>query len=362
MIGTLSLGGIDGAVVRFVGDVHMGDGGRSDLFRGKDDLFVATLAAAGAECDLVVFMGDAVDLPQAFLVRRVAAAHPEAFRALEDLTRRTEVVFLRGNHDWNVHYDALFPAGRTCERLELGDVLACHGHQLDNANRDPGGAGYFAKLAAHAMAERVFNFEFRVPLQRFDTPQNRVAHWLGYQLARVLRRRGTPGAEEFIHHYSRTVWGDVEAVFEPAMEAVRTGPHRALVIGHTHTPGLAEIDGDRRYVNAGAWAHRGAHLATWDGTRFRVEDAVSGREIRDEHFSWMLAGEDPGDFFEWWRRHYRGRLRFEFPEFPEEPGEPGEALLATPGGSLHLGCPQRDGGAKPARRRSAALWKRATSP
>lgn len=314
MTDTLRLGGIDGSVVRFFGDLHMGDGGRNDLFRDSERPFLDTVAEAAADCDLVVFMGDAVDLPQAFRVRRAAAAHREAFRAIEAATKRTDVVFLRGNHDWNVDYDELFPDGRMCERLELGDVLACHGHQLDQENKDPSGVGYFVKVVAHSMAERVFNFEFRVPLQRFDSMPNRVAHWGGYQLARVLRRRGTPAAEAFIHHYSRTVWGDVEAVFEPAMDLVRTGPHRTLVAGHTHTPGLIEVDGGRRYVNAGAWAHGGAHVADWDGAAFLVRDAATGEEIRDEHYGWMIAGHDPGDFFEWWRRHYRGRLRFEFPD------------------------------------------------
>ena len=318
MSGTLTLGGIGGSRARFYGDVHLGDGTRHDLFRGHDGLFGDSLAEAASTCDLVVFMGDLVDLPQALRLRRVTAAHPGALRGIDNLTRATEVVFLRGNHDWNVDYAALFPGGRTCERLELGDVVACHGHQLDPTNADPSGTAYFAKVATHAMVERVFNFDFRVPLQRFDTPQNRVAHWLGYQYARVLRRRGTAAAEAFISHYSRTVWGDVEAVFEPAMESLRAGPHRVLVAGHTHTPGLVDVDGGdtrgRQYVNAGVWAHGGAHVADWDGATFAVRDAVSGGEIGDEHYRWMIAGVDPGDFFEWWRRFYRGRLRFEFPD------------------------------------------------
>lgn len=309
---TLELGSLDGAQAWFFGDTHMGDGGRNDLFRGRDALFVEVVEEAAAGCELVVLMGDTIDLPQAFSLGRVARAHPGALRALDAACRRSEVVVVRGNHDARVDYGTLLPKARVCDRLSLGDVIVQHGHQLDGQNTEPAALGYFAKVAAHSLTERVFGFEFRVPLQDFDTVQNRAAHWLGYQFARFLRARGTEAGEEFIHHYSRSVWGDVEALFEPATELARTGEHRSVVCAHTHVPGAVDLGGGREYVNAGAWTYGGAHVAKWDGEAWSVECAASGATFTDENFAWMLDGDDPGDFFDWWQRHYRGWLRFDF--------------------------------------------------
>ena len=63
------------------------------------------------ECDAVVFMGDAMDLPQAFSMRRILRAHPLVARAIERLCQRSKVYFILGNHDWTTDYEGMFPAG-----------------------------------------------------------------------------------------------------------------------------------------------------------------------------------------------------------------------------------------------------------
>lgn len=310
------------AVIRFVGDVHLGDGSRSDLFGTKDTLLVDYLRESAVRADAVVFMGDAIDLPQALSARRVRAAHPDVFREIERLSRQIRVIFVRGNHDWAVDYPSLFPATTTVERLEVGRALIWHGHALDPAN-DPARRFYLTRVAMHSLLERMFRYEFRVPLQDHNTLQNRTSHWFGYQYARALRRfeRG----EGFIERFSRAVWGDPGGHFEPTMDLLRSGPHEAIVSGHTHLPGVVRVDG-RTYINAGSWAFEAAQVAEWNGSDFAVQDVGTGLTIGDEHYQWMLAGEDPGDFFAWWERHYRGRLRFKFPD-PETVSLPEHELL-----------------------------------
>jgi UDP-2,3-diacylglucosamine pyrophosphatase LpxH len=307
-------------VIRFVGDLHLGDGARNDLFGHKDTLLAGFARDCEKTCDAVVFVGDTIDLPQAWTPRRVLRAHPGIARAIESLSRKVQVVFIRGNHDWTVDYGQLFPRARVCEALTVGAAHVMHGHQLDRYCR-PGRRHHLSKTALHHLVERCFRFSFRVPLRDHDTRQNRLAHWLGGQygghlrrMAAVHRRLGRPDRAErcdaFIHYWSRAVWGDPHALFEPAREMIRDGDLSTLVCGHTHLPGAVAVDGGS-YVNAGSWTFGAAQFAEWDSERFRVVDHLSGETIGDERYRWMVSGEDPGDFFAWWRLHHQGGLRFD---------------------------------------------------
>ncbi|MCL4292514.1 MAG: metallophosphoesterase family protein [Acidimicrobiia bacterium] len=311
----------------FVGDLHLGDGGRNEVFRTPDARLVELLEDGARRYDAIVFMGDAVDLAQGWSTRRVLAAHPAVAAAIASAAARTQVVFVRGNHDWNVDYEAAFPAARACVTLELGDVLVQHGHQYD-ALCEPHTRSYQRQMVLHHLAERALGFEFRTPLHEHYSWQNRAAHWLGHRYGRHraasaerLRRRGLDERAEararFVAYWSRSVWGDPHDAFRPIRAALHAGPHRAIVCGHTHLAGLVDVDG-RHYVNAGSWTFGAAEAAVWDGTGFRVHDAVTGRAIGDESYRWLVEGVDPGDFFDWWAQHYRGRLRFGAPISPAE--------------------------------------------
>lgn len=310
----------------FVGDVHLGDGGRNEIFRAGDDLLAGLVRERAARRETIVFMGDTVDLAQGWSTRRVLSAHPAVADAIRSASARTCVVFVRGNHDWTVDYEAAFPGARVCETLELGDVLVQHGHQYDTMCA-PHTRSYRHQTVVHHLAERAFGFEFRTPLHEHDTWQNRAAHWLGHRYARYrvaraqrLRKRGLYARadeyEHFVTYWSRSVWGDPHDAFEPVTEALGAGPHRAIVCGHTHLPGVVEVGG-RHYVNAGSWAFGAAEVASLEAGRFAAHDAATGAAIGDERYRWLLDGCDPGDFFDWWAQHYRGRLRFGPPVAPE---------------------------------------------
>ena len=279
-------------VARFFGDLHLGDGGRNDAFGRKDRLLVDQLADCARTCDAVVFMGDALDVPQGFTVRRILRAHPSVARALTELAAQVPVFFVRGNHDWTVDYDSLFPGARACEALRIGDTLVWHGHHLDRYCH-PGATSHAVQMFLHHLFERTLGFQFRVPLHDFDTWQNRIGHWLGAAFARHLRRMtalytqlGVPAraesGEAFIRYWSRAVWGDPHALFAPTATLLREGPYRAVVAGHTHLPGVIDLDGPApsetpgaTYVNAGSWTFDAAQTATWDGRRFTVHDYLA---------------------------------------------------------------------------------------
>ncbi|GIU84897.1 MAG: UDP-2,3-diacylglucosamine hydrolase [Acidimicrobiales bacterium] len=303
-----------GATVTFFGDVHLGDGGRNDLFRGKDAMLVDALDRCAREDSLVVFMGDFFDLPQAFRTRRIERAHPAVVHRIRRLCEETAVVILRGNHDWLVDYPSVFPGASVTEELQIDGLLVCHGHRFDpKANVESW--RYFAAMALHTLFERAARFDFRVPVQQFDSFPNRLMHWLAHRYARLLRRTGL--LEDSLRYWSREVWGDPGSMWEPLTGHLRESRVPAIVCGHSHLPGVVDVDG-HLYVNAGSWAFESAQVARWDGREFVVLDLASGRTYGDEHYRWLLERVDPGDLFDWWRVHYLGRLRFAPQRDPRE--------------------------------------------
>ncbi len=309
--------------MRFVGDAHLGDRGRSDLFGSKDHALIAFLADCERAADAVVFMGDMLDVPQALGAARIVRARPEVAAAVERLSRKVSVVVVRGNHDAGLAYERFFPRVRTCDVLSVGDVRAIHGHELDPYCH-PGRPHHQAEIAAHMLVERALGFHFRTPLDEHDTWQNRVAHRLGAAYGFHLRRRASlcralglteraEHAEAFLRYWSRVVWGDPHALFEPATAVARGPDCEALVCGHAHLAGVVPLGEGRHYVNAGSWTFEAREFAEWDGHRFEARDAGTGRRFEAESYAWMLRGEERGDFFAWWAARYRGRLRFALP-------------------------------------------------
>lgn len=296
----------ESATVRFVGDVHLGDGSRNDLFRQKDRLLTKKLQEWAEDSDAIVFMGDFFDLPQAMSAQRIVRAHREVVETVRRISRQVRVVLVQGNHDWRVDYSGIFPTAKSCERLRLGDFLVWHGHALDSESKVESNR-YFIAMAAHAMFERAFRFDFRVPLHDFDTWQNRLMHWAGYQFGKALARIGR--GENFIQYWSREVWGDSRAMFKPVSDFLASHSYEGMICGHTHLPGILQL-GDRVYVNAGSWTFDSANFATWNGKAFEVADLLADRTIHGENYDWMVNGADPGDFFDWWDIHYLGQLKF----------------------------------------------------
>lgn len=307
------------SVTRIIGDLHLGDGGVNDGFLGMDRLLLDYLRRCESGCDALVLLGDIVDPQQALSLRRIQRAHGGCLRALRRLARRTRLVVVLGNHDWDVDYARLLPGVEVCRRLALGDATMMHGHQLDRYC-NPGRRFHRLKVTLHNLAERCFGFQFRVPLRDHDTWQNRIAHWLGAQYGFHLRRMAAvhrslgqraraEECEAFIHYWSRSLWGDPHALFEPVTGLLDAHDCASLVCGHTHLPGVVPLQGGC-YVNTGSWTFGQAHAATWDGGRFVVEDVATGASLGDRHYRWMREGREPGDFFTWWAENYRGWLRF----------------------------------------------------
>jgi predicted phosphodiesterase len=182
-----------------VSDLHIGAGhGRSRL---DDDAVVETLAAAVAQSDRLVLLGDVVELRQQPMRDALAAASRVLPRVVAGLGEGREVVLVAGNHDhelfggWAARRlssaqpgpltletpvdwltdeplaalaGMLASSGASVRAAYPGvwlrdDVYAMHGHYLDRHTTAPG----FERLGAGAMSKLL-----RLPADQLRTPDD----------------------------------------------------------------------------------------------------------------------------------------------------------------------------------------------
>lgn len=298
-----------GTSVLLLSDLHFGDGSAMDLFMGQDEALIEFLERWRQEVDVLVFLGDIVDLPQAWSARRVRTAHPELWQYLSRLAQRERVLFVRGNHDWDVDYEALFPGSTRCDAVRIGArILAWHGHQADlMLNPD---AGAKLKTYTHALVERALRRRLLPPLERYDSTANRIAlagtiEWSRIRAAKAqlyrslgMNERAAP-IEAHLHYLARSFIGDLGGIFGAVDRELLGQTFDTVVCGHSHVPGVVATPRGV-YVNTGTWASGLRTYGHFTGERFRVLEVDGDVELRDEHYAHLPAETEPEDLFRWW--------------------------------------------------------------
>ncbi|MDP2317554.1 MAG: metallophosphoesterase [Pseudomonadota bacterium] len=304
-----------------VSDLHLGNGGRSDSFMGKDRALFALLDQVRAAGATLVINGDAIDFLQAGDFTAVLHAHGKLLRAFADLAATHGVWYVVGNHDQDLHVYRDLLRFEVCDELWIGeDTLVEHGHGFDpwigaNLNESDGATRF------HHWVEHAFGTWIRLPLADFYTRGNRVCFWLFHKYTRwlalrntCLRKLGMEGpikkAEFFVDYWVRNEAGDPMLMFRPALAAARARGATTVVCGHSHMPANVLSEGTR-FVNCGSWTFGWAQYAVLDGGTATVRDWLSGREYGDELYRPLLDGElDRLTFDRWWRNQYLGWFRF----------------------------------------------------
>jgi|JI7StandDraft_1071085.scaffolds.fasta_scaffold91387_2 UDP-2,3-diacylglucosamine pyrophosphatase LpxH len=306
----------------FVSDLHLGDGTPSDCFFGKDRHLIALIERVEAEGATLVVNGDAIDFHQAWSFERVLRAHKALLGALSRLGREGRLLYIIGNHDYDITLFSDVMSFRVCDELHVGtEILVRHGYEYDPFISELLESGQWETKIHHAI-ERYLNTWIRIPLAEFYTVPNRLLVWLLHKLALgALLVKRTGGrlvgfedlADEILAHLDFAAWsnqGDAMGIFRPAFTEARTGPWRFVLCGHSHLPGIVR-DGERGYANTGSWTFASSQYIVWDGHDLRCYDWLTGREYGDELYRPMLDGTlyERG-FLQWWRENYMGWLRF----------------------------------------------------
>ncbi len=301
----------------FVSDMHLGDGTPSDAFFGKDGPFVALAERVLREGAHLCIVGDAIDFHQGWTLARILSAHPALFRSLSDLAAVDRLIYVIGNHDYEIGvYEALLRFA-VCDELRVGDdILVVHGWQFDPVLRSKVGVTHGWNTTIHHLVERWLGTWIRIPLGEFYTRTNRFSFWMGHKIWWTRRAfahvfgRDTDQIDADINYWTWGNAGDSMGMFRPVRDSLREGPWSAIVCGHSHVPGLVPIDG-RTYVNTGTWTFASTHYAVWDGSAFIVADWRTGRRYGAEMYERMLDGSlYERDFPRWWAENYMGLWRF----------------------------------------------------
>lgn len=306
----------------FVSDLHVGDATPHDVFFGKDRHLMALVDRVEREGALLVIVGDAIDFHQAWSFTRVLRAHQELFSALSRLARDGRLIYVVGNHDYELNLFSEILHFRVCDELHVGDrMLVIHGWQFDPYLKDALEFGHGWSTSIHHLVERYLQTWLRIPLGEFYTRENRFLFWLAHKVAIVANAwaasmawLGLPRSAESLNRYltywARSNMGDPMAIFRPAMDKLREGPWDVLVCGHSHLPGVVEKDG-RTYANTGSWTFGSSQYLVWDQGRFTCRDWITGGQYRQELYEQLLDGVVyEKDFWQWWRENYMGLFRF----------------------------------------------------
>ena len=307
--------------VYFISDLHLGDGGASDIFMGKDRTLLDLLAQVREEGARLVICGDAIDFHQAWNLTRVLRAHGKLLRAISDLADSNGVIYIYGNHDHDI---ALFHdvfRWEVASELWIGpDIVIQHGHEFDPFIGPNLQSSHLA-TRVHHLVERVFGTWIRLPLADFYTPGNRFTFWCFHKLwlaakvrNRAFRAVGFRAAaeksERFARYWVRSEAGDPMSMLAPTLASARARNATTVVCGHAHMPCNFETDGVR-YVNTGSWTYGWSQYARVDGASWFVGDWLSKREYGGELYRAAMEGElDHIDFDRWWRNQYLGWFRF----------------------------------------------------
>jgi UDP-2,3-diacylglucosamine pyrophosphatase LpxH len=321
------------ARVCLLSDLHLGDGGRSDPFAGKDARLRRFFDEVASRADAVILVGDGFDLAQAWTMARIEAAHRRLLDDLRALARSVDTYYVRGNHEGDGRVVArTFPELVCCERVWIGEhVLVEHGNAFDPHNR-PGDRRAFWGSRAHAMLEKAIGSPVRVPMRKHHHWSTRLGHWLFYRYgqyrlgrAHLLRLLQRPAAAQrelaFLDYWGRGEWGD-NAGLLGAAERFLVGPDvSTLVCGHSHQPGQVAVEGGT-YLNTGSWTFAESTYAWYEDGRFEVRHYPDERVVRDEEYRAFLADRDR-TFFDWWDAFYLGRFRYDVAAMEAELARPG---------------------------------------
>ena len=306
----------------FVSDLHIGDATPCDAFFGKDRHLAALIDRVDREGSLLVIVGDAIDFNQAWSMSRVLAAHQDLFAAMSRLAKEGRLIYVIGNHDYEINLFQKILSFRVCDELHVGDrVLVLHGWQFDPYMQDTVGSGHEWSTTVHHLAERYLNTWLRIPLGEFYTLGNRLMFWGIHKAALVanlwaggMKRIGLPRSAErlnaYLSYWAQGNMGDSMGMFRPATQALREGPWPNILCGHSHLPGIVHR-GSRTYVNTGSWTFASSHYVIWDRGSWQCADWITGRDIGSEFYEPLIDGHlYDKDFWQWWRENYMGFLRF----------------------------------------------------
>ncbi len=292
-----------------VSDLHLGPRAPFGFPAELEGALAAALDGAVARHAIVILNGDILEDGAAATPLAILAKYPRLLAALGRASARSELYYVMGNHDPPAaSLGGVLPWTVATSLLVDETVLVVHGDVFDHGLRKSA-AGRAAPL--HARAERLLGARVDLPLAMHDSLRN---HLLTSLLLHVgeRARRVSPAArawvdENFDYITTLEASDDPRRVVATLAEAALPPGVRAVLAGHTHRPGIADV-GAVTYYNSGTWSPHMAVAVDYERGEGRIVDVVRGTFYgREAYARWR----EPVSWLEQWsaRRHELAPMR-----------------------------------------------------
>lgn len=340
-----------------IGDLHLGDGTRSDLFSlgnsvTKRDCMRSLIKTVREHDGVLIINGDLMDLQQGWSIDRVITANAILFRELSDLGKDGKLIYIWSELDEDLsYYEELLNAQTASTVLILDEKPKAtepvesstteqtspqEVHHNDgavwaeivqgfrfNPAIDPSNLSFRGK-SLHHLVERLLGTWIRFPLENFPTLENKLFFWLLHKLDWTGRKFKNKGLQGFTARAHANQIGNPHQVWTELNGQLQsdefTPQGSLLVMGHSHLPGKVDIDQETTLINTGSWifdSQTVLHLET-TSKQATLLDWASKDEITAVPYT-HLTSTHPMDvarldssFADWWEQHYLGWLKFNF--------------------------------------------------
>lgn len=234
----------------YVSDTHLG----FRYSRARDLLRVLERE----EYDRLILVGDIFDIQQARKRPYIDEYHTRVAKKLLKIARKKEVIYVLGNHDWDLvsvlPYTKSFAGVRLCKYYSYWTnrdgkpihVGCIHGHQFDNIPRH---------LAI------VGDFFYNVGL-RANSFLNRIRKLLGLSYFSYSK---------WCKDKAKNMIAGVLNIHDKQIQFCLKYEYDVLVTGHTHMPRIDAVSGDKLLVNTGAFVEIATYVIEQNG-RFELKE------------------------------------------------------------------------------------------
>lgn len=349
--------------VYVIGNLHLGDGTRSDPFCLGDSVTkrdrMRDLIKEVRACDgHLVINGDLMDLQQGWSIDRVITANAILFRELSDLGKEGKLTYIWSELDRDLSYFEELLGAQTASHVHILSSPQTH----DDTSQDEDNSTTINEhhtATSDVWAEIVQGFRFnptiptdtlpnlrgkrvqhlierllgtwiRFPLENFPTLENRIFFWMLHKVHWLGKLVGTEKGlgqriHNALHHAYANQVGDPNQVWQELHRQLNddtfTPSGELLVLGHSHLPGVTPlVECNTTFINTGSWIFDSQ-------TVLHLEPSLKKHTLLDWHSKKSIEGAPyahltsthpahqaitQNDFEHWWTQHYKGWLNYHF--------------------------------------------------
>ena len=294
-----------------IGDLHLGDGTRSDLFSlgdsvRKRDQMRSLIKTVRDNDGILIVNGDLMDLQQGWSIDRVITANAILFRELSDLGKDGKLIYVWSELDEDLSYYEELLNARTATNVLILDRepenaepevpeskdeesedeesnLEDTNEESEDASDAPETSEQIAETVwaevvqgfrfspsidvekvslrgkkLHHLIERLLGTWIRFPLENFPTIENKVVFWLLHKINWLGNKLNHAGLQKLVERAHANQIGNPNQLWSELQRQLKSGEFtrrsELLIMGHSHLPGNVSMESyTTTLINTGSW-------------------------------------------------------------------------------------------------------------